>query len=224
MKLLGAFLAVFLVSSPCFAEITSKAKDIVIEQQKDLPELAQASGEAMELRSIGNGTTYLYIEQQSFKRIAIFDVTDPAQIKEVGVVNFEGPGAFDFVRPLGESAELLYFRANKAAAILDFRKPKQPTLIMSSDLQHAARFDSIGQSGLLLSDGVDVPVAVPHDYQLVDIATPEAPVVLVKVASVQKLLNNPETGTTYLLNGDGLTVIRQPKIEEEYRASQRASN
>lgn len=225
MKSVGSILAILFLCSTAFAEITSRAKDIVIVQPKDLPELAQTAGQAMELRSLGNGSTYLYIEQHTLGRIAILDVTDPAHIREVGVVRIQAPGTFDFVRSLGGSAELISFREGGGTAILDFRKPKEPVLILSETLQQATRFESVGETGLLMSNVPDLRVGtLPHDCQIIDVAEPQAPRVLLKVQSVGKKLTNPDTGTTFLLSPEGLTVIRQPKVEEAYQTEQSATN
>jgi hypothetical protein len=225
MKLMHSIFAGLLICSIASAEVSSRSKDIVIEQPKDLPELAQAAGQAMEIRSLGNGSTYLYIEQQPLGRIAILDVTDPAHIKNVGVAQILAPAAFDFVRSLGSSAELISFRDNKGSAILDFRKPKEPTLILPSSLQQATRIDSIGDTGLLLTNVPRLTVeSLPRDYQIVDASDPRAPQVLVKVGNVVKRLTNPDTGTTFLLASNGLTVIRQPKVEEAYRTENPPTN
>ena len=206
------------------AEITSRSKDIIIEQPKDLHEVAQTVGQAMEIRSLGNGSTYLYIEQQSLSRIAILDITDTAHIKAVGVVRIDAAGSYDFVRSLGGGTELISFRENKGAAILDFRNPKAPTLIHADALQQATRFDSIGDTGLLLNNAPRLGAAgLPHEYQIIDCDDPRAPQVLLRVGGVEKKLVNPDTGTTFLLAADGLTVIRQPKVEEAYRAEQTAT-
>jgi hypothetical protein len=39
-------------------------------------------------------------------------------------------GAFDFVRPLGAHAELVYFRDSQKEAVLDVRKATRPVLRM----------------------------------------------------------------------------------------------
>jgi hypothetical protein len=225
MKQLCMVLACLLSCSLASAEITSRSKDIVIEQPRDLPEAAQTVGQAMEIRSLGSGRTYLYIEQQTLSRIAILDVTDPAHIKSVGMVKIEAPGTYDFVRSLGGATELISFRDDKSAAVLDFRNPKAPTLIRTNTLQQATRIESIGDTGLLLNNVPRLNAdSLPHDYQVVDCSDPRAPQLLLKIGSVEKRLTNPDTGTTFLLGSDGLIVIRQPKIEEAYHTQESATN
>ena len=225
MKQVWMILACLLSCSLASAEITSRSKDIVIEQPSDLPEAAQTVGQAMEIRSLGNGSTYLYIEQQTLGRIAVLDVTDPAHIKNVAIVKIEAPGKYDFVRSLGGATELISFREDNGAAILDFRNPKAPTLIHANALQQATRIESIGDTGLLLNNVPRLNAdTLPHDYQVIDCSDSRAPQVLLKVAGVEKRLTNPDTGTTFLLGSDGLVVIRQPKIEEAYHTQESATN
>ncbi len=57
-----------------------------------------------------DGTTLLYIAQNQGSRLAIFDVTDPAHIKDEGLVEIDPLGPFDFVSSLGNRAELIRFR------------------------------------------------------------------------------------------------------------------
>jgi hypothetical protein len=39
-----------------------------------------------------------------------------------------------------------------------------------------------------------------------------------KSSLVQQKIENSDTGTVFLLGADGLTVLRRPQLEEEYRA------
>jgi hypothetical protein len=52
------------IAMPSGAQITSQSKDIVVLLPRDLPEIAQSAGQSMALHALGNGNTYLYIEQQ----------------------------------------------------------------------------------------------------------------------------------------------------------------
>jgi hypothetical protein len=61
--------------------------------------------------------------------------------------------------------------------------------------------------------------AVAHDYQVIDITT-SVPTQLVTVKDVKHRTTNDETGTTFLLGNDGLTVVRRPRVEEEYKVNQ----
>jgi hypothetical protein len=150
--------------------------------------------------------------------LAILDVTDPARIRSVGTVILDSPSAFDFVRDLEDSTALVCFRNNKGAAIVDFRKAKQPALVFVEALRQAAHAEMIGDTGLLMvaqpRQDNDIPV---HDFQVVDTSNPHKPQLLVTVMQVQQKLADSATGATYLLGASGLTVIRQPRVEERHR-------
>lgn len=151
-------------------------------------------------------------------RLAVLDVTDPAHIKSVAIVTLDSPSTFDFVRDLDESSTLICFRNNRGAAVMDFRKAKQPSIVAVDALRQAARAESIGYSGLLMAaeprqDG-DIPV---FDYQVVDTSDPRKPKLLGTVTRVQKKVTDPATGAMYLIGSGGLTVIRQPRVEERHR-------
>ncbi len=105
------FLSSALLVSTAKAQITSHSKDIVIEQPANLPELTQEPGIAFQLYTeSGDGSAYLYIEQQNGTRLLALDVTDPAHVKVVRTVSLSGPGPFDFVQPLKDSAILVRTR------------------------------------------------------------------------------------------------------------------
>ena len=95
-------------------------------EARDLPEQAQAPGNSLFLHSDNAGSTYLYIEQQQGGRLSVFDVTDPARIKLVVSTPLAAEGAFDFVRPLGDYAELAYFRDSQKErqTLRRFRVPR----------------------------------------------------------------------------------------------------
>jgi hypothetical protein len=96
--------------------------DLIVVPPTKLPASAQQSGEAMLIHETIDGTTLLYIEQNQGSRLAIFDVTDPAQIKSAGSVEVDAPGPFDFVYGLGSRAELIRFRQSQGNAVLDLHK------------------------------------------------------------------------------------------------------
>jgi hypothetical protein len=123
--------ATVLATSPADAEIHSKSKDLVVMEPRDLPKQAQTPGNSLFLHSDNAGGTYLYVEQLQGARLSVFDVTDPARIKLIVSTPLAAQGAFDFVRPLGYSAELVYFRDSQKEAVLDLRKAKRPVLRMA---------------------------------------------------------------------------------------------
>ncbi len=212
--------ASILPTSSAEAEIHSRSKQLVVMEASDLPEQAQTPGNSLFLHSDNAGSTYLYIEQQRGARLSVFDVTDPARIKLVVSTPLAAEGAFDFVRPIGDHAELVYFRDSQKEAVLDLRKAKRPVLRMISTATDLGPAETLGESGLLVtSQAYQYVPAVARDYQVIDIAAP-VPTQLATVKDVKHRATNDETGTTFLLGSDGLTVVRRPRVEEEYKVNQ----
>lgn len=205
-----------LLTLPVHAEIKSHSGKLVVEQPADLPEMARIPGQALFLCGAENGETYLYVEQQNGVRLAIFDVTDPAKIKAEGSVPLKAPGAFDFVRYLNHRTELVRFRKSQQFAVIDLREPKSPTLtIVNNEPGHT---ESMGRTGLLtINEPYKYVSSDAHDYSLMDVSRPEHPTPLATIKQVQHKVVNEETGTTYLLGSDGLTVVRRPRVEEDYK-------
>ncbi len=209
-----------LSTSSAEAEIHSRTKQLVVMEAPDLPEQAQTPGNSLFLHSDSAGSTYLYIEQQRGARLSVFDVTDPARIRLVVSTPLAAEGAFDFVRPIGDHAELVYFRDSQKEAVLDLRKAKRPMLRTISTVTDLGPAQTLGQNGLLVtSQPHHYAPAVARDYQVIDIAA-SVPTQLATVKDVKHRASNDETGTTFLLGSDGLTVVRRLRVEEEYKVNQ----
>lgn len=203
------------------AEVRSKTNDLIVVQPKDLPEQAQIPGNSFFLYSDSAGSTYLYVEQQQGAQLTAFDVTDPSKIKVVASTPITGPGAFDFVRPLGRHGELVRFRDNKSVAVLDLHRVKSPMLHTINGLSEGGATEELGESGfLMVNEPYNYVRATPRDYQVVDISSPTEPTLLATVAQVRHKLVKNDTGTTFLLGSEGLTVIRRPRVEDEYKVHQ----
>ncbi len=67
-------------------------------------------------------------------------------------------------------------------------------------------------------------VRLPRDYQVVDISTPADPALLATVKLVKHRVVNGDTGTTFLLGSEGLTVVRRISIENDYKTHQMQMN
>jgi hypothetical protein len=218
---LGFVVAASILPTPSAeAEIHSRSKQLVVMEAPDLPEQAQTPGNSLFLHSDSAGSTYLYIEQQRGARLLVFDVTDPARIRLVVSTPLAAEGVFDFVRPLGDHAELVYFRDSQKEAVLDLRKTKRPVLRMISTVTDLGPAETLGESALLVTGQAhQCAPAVPRDYQVIDIAA-SVPTQLATVKDVKHRATNDETGTTFLLGSDGLTVVRRLGVEEKYKMNQ----
>ncbi|WP_124846800.1 hypothetical protein [Acidipila sp. EB88] len=203
---------------PLRAELHSQSKELIVMEPHDLPEQAQTPGNSFFLHADSAGNTYLYVEQQQGARLTVFDVTDSARIRVVTSTPLNVPGAFDFVRPLDGDAELIRFRDEKGVAVLDLHKAKLPSLHMVPALVDPGQTVSLGETGFL---GVDEPYsyvrAVPRDFQVVDTSSPMSPALLTTVKQVKHRVVKDDTGTTFLLGIDGLTIIRRMSVENEHK-------
>ena len=180
----------------------------------------QRRGNSLFLHADNAGSTYLYVEQREGARLSVFDVTDPARIKLVESKPLAAQGVFDFVRALGDYAELVYFRDSQKQAVLDVRKAKRPVLRMTSAMTDLGQAEILGESGFLVTSQVhEYTPDVVRAYQVVDV-TGSVPTQLATVKDVKDRANNDEKGTIFLLGSDGLTVVRRPRVEEAYKAQQ----
>ena len=214
-----------LMAMPIHAEVRSKSHELIVMEPHDLPEQAQTPGNSFFLYQDDNFNTYLYVEQQQGAKLSVFDVTDPAKIKLVSSTALAVPGAYDFVRPLDGHAEMIRFRDNKGVAVLDLRKARNPNFKVVSGLSDPGATETLGETGfLMVNEPHDYVRAIPRDYQVVDIATPSDPTVLATVKQVKHTVVNRDTGTTFLLGIDGLTVVRRTSVENDYKTQQMMRN
>jgi hypothetical protein len=215
-QLTVAVVAAFTVTGQ--AEAKGRANGIIVERPADLPELAQKAGQAMLLHDTEDGRTLLYIEQNRGARLAIFDVSDPAHVKEEGSARLDAPGSFDFISSLGDYAELVRFRRGQGEAVLNLHKVKDPTLTTIQGLDSQGSTQRLGEDGLIIASQPTVQSGVndPTDYQVVDISNPLHPSTVADMKRVLEEITNDETGTTFVLTPDGLYLIRRPAVEQEH--------
>ena len=198
------------------AALTSRSKDILVMLPADLPDAAQLPGQSLDLHSFSDGTTYLYIEQQQVQRILVLDVTNLSKVKFIASVKLDIPAPFDFVRDLGGSAALICYRDNRGSAVMDFQKRKDPVIASASNLSQAGHTEEVGDTGFLIVNEPRLQTAyAPKDYQVVDSYEPRNPKLIATVKQVQKKITDGSTGAVFLLGEEGLTIVRQPHVEEQ---------
>jgi hypothetical protein len=61
-------------------------------------------------------------------------------------------------------------------------------------------------------------------YEVIDTSNPSKATVLATVAGVRQRLERTETGTLFLLTNTGLTVIRRPNVEYQYKIASAYAN
>jgi hypothetical protein len=200
------------------------SKTIVVESPANLPLLAQNNADAMYLYDTGDGRTLLYIEVQDGQALNALDVTDPAKIKRISQTEIPAASAFDFVQPVGGQAVLIRYRDGSGIALLNLKHYKQPALVESGAFEKNNISETLGQTRLLLAPSsepyqpVSQRFAETREYKVVDTANPAQPMLLAMVSDVQQCLAKNDTGTLFVLNKDGVTIIRRPRVEQEHQA------
>jgi hypothetical protein len=182
------------------------------------PITATTDAQDLMLHTDNNGSTFLYVEQQQGAVLAVYDVTDPADIRLEATVPTGAHGSYDFVGAIGNS-EVIAFRDGSGSGVINLQRATAPKLAMIAGTVPASS-ERLGDSGYLASSFMaDGPVAVaaaqPRSVQVVETAT-ETPRVVITVAKVTKQVARPETGTTFLLGENGVTVVRQIATERAY--------
>jgi hypothetical protein len=114
-----------------YAQASTLAKtNFIVQTLSTNPEFVRNASEDMLLHDGDDGSTYLYVEQKQGTVLTIFDVTNPEYMKLAKYVSTEARGSYDFVTPLGGSAELISFRDGSGTAVLDLRKAKTPRMTL----------------------------------------------------------------------------------------------
>jgi hypothetical protein len=106
------------------------------------------------------------------------------------------------------------------AGIIDLRKANNPELRTVSLTVNLDAAETFGYSGLLAStESYKYIPAVSRDLQLIDVSAAN-PTPLVTLKDVRHRVTNNETGTTFFLTKEGLTVVRQTSVETAYKIHQ----
>jgi len=219
--LLAAFTAMAL-SISSNAQIRSASGKLIVMSPQNLPDAAQVPGEDLFLYPNRDGGYYLYEEQQNGSRLLIFDVTDPSRIKLKATQQLAASGPFDFIDYLSDKTALVRYRNGKGAAILDLRDEKRPALHEVSALKDNGStliMDKPGASEVDQAERSARPAR--KEYEVIDTASRDQPIVLAIVRQVEHQLQNEDTGTTFLLNREGLTIVRRIDVEQAFLAHQR---
>jgi hypothetical protein len=221
-QLINSLLATALLAATSIsanAAVRPQSKTIIVESPAQVPGLAQNGAEAMYLYDTNDGRAVLYIEATGGRALSTIDVTDPANIQMIGQTPLAAVSAFDFVEEVGDNAVLIRYRNGSGVALLSLRQIKHPTIIEQPAFAQAGVSETLGQTGLLLTSA-EVPahaLNVAQTFAVVDTTNPSRPGLLASVSAVKERLSNEDTGTLFLLNNDGVTVVRQLPVEEEHQ-------
>jgi hypothetical protein len=197
--------------------LAAPSSNLIVVPPTKLPASASQSGEAMFLHETIDGMTLLYIEQSRGARLAIFDVTDPAHVKDEGSVEIDPLGPFDFVSSLGSRAELIRFRKDQRDAVLDLHKAKVPVLKTPQGLTLKGAAMPLGNDGLTVSSRALADSQLARDYEVQVVNTANSPELdrVLNTKVVREEITKNDTGTTFLLTDGGLFLIRRPVKEME---------
>jgi hypothetical protein len=201
------------------AIVRPHSKTIVVESPVNFPVLAQADAEAMYLHDTTDGSTLLYIEAENGQQLTTLDVTDPARIHRVGQTTIPANSAFEFVKPVGDDDALIQYRNGSGVALLSFRHHKGPVLVNSSALENTGTSEALGQTALLVTSNEATihPFNDLRNYKVVDTSNQSQPGLLATIPEVEQRLSKSDTGTLFLLNKDGVTVVRRLRVEEQHQ-------
>lgn len=210
--------AIFAMSMSVQANATVRSKTIIVDLPSDLPELAQGRSEAMYLHHTHAAQVILYLEKDQGRRLAILDVTDPAHVQAVGQVPVAAPATYDFVQYLGNSTVLIHYRNHSGFATISFKNYKEPVLTAEPGYLHPAKVQPDGTDAFLLvsvgSTTTSTPTREPQSYEVISVSglTP-----LATIKGVIQRVDRPGTGTIFLLNEEGITLVRSLAAEKEHQ-------
>lgn len=205
---------------PVQAAVQTKSRTLRVETPASNPELAAENAQALYLHMTGDGRTLLYVEEPDGHGLAVLDVTTPSKIRRIADATLTPASPFDFVKAVGDNAALIRYRDGSGYALLNLAHGRHPVVEENATIVEIAGSQSLGQTGLLapVATTADVPADRAQTYKVLDIATSGAPYVLATVTDVTQQVANGETGTVFLLNPRGVTVVRRLRVEQTHEA------
>jgi hypothetical protein len=92
-------------------------------------------------------------------------------------------------------------------------------LVASSAFDSADDPETLGHTAMLIpaNEAVIRPISRPESYKVVDTSNVSQPGLLATIPTVTQRLSKPDTGTLFLLNKDGVTMVRRLRVEEEHQ-------
>ena len=190
-----------------------------VETPANSPVLAEQNAQAMYLHKTADGSALLYIEEQGGRGLSVLDVTDPAHVKRVAHTSFPNGSAFDFVRNVNDNVALIRYEDGSGVALLNFKNARRPVLETAPAFAEVGYTERIGQTGMLatVAQTSSTRVVDPKTYNVLDIANASAPGLLATIPAVTQLVENGDTGTLFLLNNDGVTMVRRLRVEAQHQ-------
>lgn len=206
------------------ASTRNSKTDIRVVPSSAIPEMAQQPSQDLLLHSSNAGIPYLYLEQKQGAQLTIFDVSDPAHIRLVTSVDTGVTKTYDFIQSITSTLELIRFRDGSGGALLNLQKAKAPRF-ENIERSLAEPVEMLGDSGYL---AVSVQTKLrPADVQGQDVQvvdTTDGSHLVATVEGVTRTAELSDTGTTFLLGSQGLTVVRRLSAEEQHATEDMAAS
>jgi hypothetical protein len=173
----------------------------------------------MYLHYTNDGRTLLYIEAENGRKLTSLDVTNPSRIQRFTQSELPATSAYDFVRDLGDSSVLIRYRNGAGVALINFNHLKRPELSSSPALVNADTSEQLGPTAVLVNSTEPVRsfARTAASYQVIDTSKPTHAAVLASIPDVQQSVSKNDTGTLFLLNKNGINVVRQLEIEVDHQ-------
>ena len=202
---------------PILAATRPHSNTLRVETPENDPVLAEANAQAIYLHKTNDGRAILYIEQQQGRGLSVLDVTDPAAVRRIAQISLPTGLAFEFVRDIDDNAVLIRYNDGSGCAVLNFKHSQRPFVQATFSRTDATYSERIGETGMLATVTANsaTPAGNFKTYDVVDTSNVSRPSVLATVPEVEQRAENTDTGTLFLLNKDGVTMVRRLRIEAE---------
>jgi len=129
------------------------SKKVCVVRPSDLPELARVTGQAMLLQCYRRwAETHLYIEQNQGAQLAIFDVTDPANVNKRARRSLTLPESSTLSPPLETTQNWFGSGTARERRCLNLHKVKVPTLNTIQGMGFQGSTERLGDDGLIIAD------------------------------------------------------------------------
>jgi len=218
--------ALVIAGIPAQGATRQHSQNIVVNSPSQFPALAQIGAEALYLHELGDGRAMLYVEDHGGRSLSILDVTNPGAIKLVGHAEIAANGPFDFVRDLTNEGALIRYREGSGFSLIDFKHWMRPTIVEVPEFVNATNAEAIGVHGLLLASSSVMPALARamQTYDVVDTSDFSQPIKLATIQAVTQRVSKSDTGTIFLLNPSGITVVRRPGAEQRASEAENSMN
>jgi hypothetical protein len=204
---------------PLQAATRNHSRTLRVETPEERRELAVENAEALYLQTPGDGSALLYVEEQGGRALIVLDVTDPARIRRIADAPLAAGSDFDFVRTVSQKAVLVRYRDGSGFAILNLKHRRHPILATALAFPQTENSEQLDEANVLVMAGetANQPLRDPQTYRLVDTSDVTTPRELATISDVTQRVENQETGTLFLLNKNGVTMIRRLRIEQDHQ-------